>query len=68
MYPDLSLYPANSVPNVVRNINKALARADQIHNAEGKNPYDWYVPIVADAEAGFGGVLNAYELMVNFNY
>lgn len=62
-YPDLSLYPANSVPNVVRNINKALARADQIHNAEGKNIHDWYVPIVADAEAGFGGVLNAYELM-----
>jgi len=63
MYPDLSLYPSNSVPNVVRNINKALARADQIHNAEGKNPIDWYVPIVADAEAGFGGILNAYELM-----
>ena len=68
MYPDLSLYPSNSVPNVVRNINKALARADQIHNAEGKNPIDWYVPIVADAEAGFGGVLNAYELMVNIVY
>lgn len=63
MYPDLSLYPSNSVPVVVKNINKALARADQIHNAEGKNPIDWYVPIVADAEAGFGGILNAYELM-----
>lgn len=47
---------------MVRNINKALARADQIHNAEGKNTIDWYVPIVADCEAGFGGILNAYEL------
>lgn len=63
MYPDLSLYPANSVPNVVRNVNKALARADQIHNSEGDNKLDWFAPIVADAEAGFGGVLNAYELM-----
>lgn len=66
MYPDLSLYPSNSVPNVVRNINKALARADQIHNSEGHNTIDWYVPIIADAEAGFGGVLNSYE--VNKNY
>lgn len=63
MYPDQSLYPVDSVPNVVRRINNALLRADQIHHAEGKNGIDWLVPIVADAEAGFGGVLNAYELM-----
>ncbi|SFW71696.1 isocitrate lyase [Luteibacter sp. UNCMF366Tsu5.1] len=63
MYPDQSLYPVDSVPNVVRRINKTLLRADQIHHAEGKNGIDWLVPIVADAEAGFGGVLNAYELM-----
>ena len=63
MYPDQSLYPADSVPNVVRKINNALQRADQIHHAEGKNGIDWYLPIVADAEAGFGGVLNAFELM-----
>jgi len=63
MYPDQSLYPANSVPNVVRRINSALQRADQIHHAEGHNGIDWYLPIVADAEAGFGGVLNAFELM-----
>lgn len=64
MYPDQSLYPANSVPSVVRKINNALMRADQICTAEGKTgaPY-WYAPIVADAEAGFGGPLNAYELM-----
>jgi len=62
-YPDQSLYPADSVPNVVRNINNALQRADQIHHAEGDNSIDWYLPIVADAEAGFGGVLNAFELM-----
>jgi isocitrate lyase len=62
-YPDQSLYPANSVPAVVRRINNALRRADQIHWAEGKNGLDWYAPIVADAEAGFGGALNAYELM-----
>jgi isocitrate lyase len=62
-YPDQSLYPANSVPSVVRRINNALRRADQIHWAEGKNGLDWYAPIVADAEAGFGGALNAYELM-----
>ncbi|WP_028448476.1 isocitrate lyase [Chitinibacter tainanensis] len=63
MYPDQSLYPANSVPQVVRRINHTLARADQIHHAEGDDSIDWYAPIVADAEAGFGGVLNAFELM-----
>lgn len=63
MYPDQSLYPADSVPSVVRNINNALQRADQIHHAEGDDTIDWYLPIVADAEAGFGGVLNAFELM-----
>ncbi len=63
MYPDQSLYPANSVPSVVRRINNALLRADQIHHAEGDNSIDWMAPIVADAEAGFGGVLNAFELM-----
>ena len=68
MYPDQSLYPANSVPQVVRRINNALARCDQIQWMEGKNPgdegyIDYYAPIVADAEAGFGGVLNAFELM-----
>ena len=62
-YPDQSLYPANSVPQVVRRLNRALARADMIENVEGSSSRDWYVPIVADAEAGFGGVLNAYELM-----
>ncbi len=63
MYPDQSLYPANSVPDVVRRINSTLLRADQIHHAEGNNSIDWLQPIVADAEAGFGGVLNAFELM-----
>jgi isocitrate lyase len=63
MYPDQSLYPADSVPNVVRRINNALLRADQLHHAEGDNSVDWMQPIVADAEAGFGGVLNAHELM-----
>lgn len=63
MYPDQSLYPVNSVPNVVRAINNALTRADQIHHAEGKNGTYWFAPIVADAEAGFGGNLNAFELM-----
>ncbi|MCL5286480.1 MAG: isocitrate lyase [Acidobacteria bacterium] len=63
MYPDQSLYPADSCPNLVRKINKALLRADQIHHAEGKNGIHWFAPIVADAEAGFGGNLNAYELM-----
>jgi isocitrate lyase len=63
MYPDQSLYPADSVPAVVRRINNTLIRADQIHHAEGKDGIDWLAPIVADAEAGFGGVLNAFELM-----
>src|SRR5919199_6852174 len=63
MYPDQSLYPANSVPHVVRRINQALQRADQIHHAEGKNGTYWFAPIVADAEAGFGGALNVFELM-----
>ncbi len=63
MYPDQSLYPANSVPEVVRKINHTLLRADQIHYSEGKNGIYWLAPIVADAEAGFGGPLNAYELM-----
>jgi isocitrate lyase len=62
-YPDQSLYPADAVPEVVRRINNALRRADQIHHAEGDDGIDWMAPIVADAEAGFGGVLNAYELM-----
>jgi isocitrate lyase len=62
-YPDQSLYPANSVPAVVRRINNALRRADQIQWAEGEGAIDWLAPIVADAEAGFGGPLNAYELM-----
>lgn len=63
MYPDQSLYPANSVPQVVRRINNTLARADQINHSEGDDSIDFYAPIVADAEAGFGGVLNAFELM-----
>ena len=62
-YPDQSLYPANSVPQVVRRLNNALLRADQIDWAEGRNGTEWLAPIVADAEAGFGGVLNAFELM-----
>src|SRR5712691_11737299 len=62
-YPDQSLYPANSVPAVVRRINNALRRADQIQWAEGEGAIDWLAPIVADAEAGFGGPLNAFELM-----
>ncbi|MFN3416243.1 MAG: isocitrate lyase [Caldimonas sp.] len=63
MYPDQSLYPANSVPAVVRRINNTFQRADQIQWSEGKNDIDFFAPIVADAEAGFGGVLNAFELM-----
>ena len=63
MYPDQSLYPANSVPHVVKRINQALQRVDQIESVEGYITRDWMVPIVADAEAGFGGPLNAYELM-----
>ncbi|MBA2175697.1 isocitrate lyase [Halobacillus locisalis] len=63
MYPDQSLYPANSVPQVVKRINQALQRADQIHHMEGQTDIDWFAPIVADAEAGFGGQLNVFELM-----
>jgi len=63
MYPDQSLYPANSVPNLVRRINQALMRADQIHHAQEKNGTCWFAPLIADAEAGFGGSLNAFELM-----
>jgi isocitrate lyase len=63
MYPDQSLYPSNSVPQVVKRINQALQRADQIDHCEGRNDTHWFAPIIADAEAGFGGNLNAYELM-----
>jgi len=63
MYPDQSLYPADSVPAVVRHINSTLRRADELHHAEGDDSIDWLKPIIADAEAGFGGVLNAFELM-----
>ena len=63
MYPDQSLYPANSVPEVVKRINQALQRADQIHHSEGNNGVHWFAPILADAEAGFGGPLNVFELM-----
>lgn len=65
MYPDQSLYPADSVPNMCRRINNALQRADQVNHAEGKVPPSdtWFAPLVADAEAGFGGTLNAFELM-----
>src|SRR5437879_13735656 len=63
MYPDQSLYPVNSVPQGVRRINNTFARADQIQHMEGKGDIDFCAPIVADAEAGFGGVLNAFELM-----
>ncbi len=63
MYPDQSLYPVNSVPMVVKRINSALRRADQIARLEGDNTQYWMAPIIADAEAGFGGALNAYELM-----
>jgi isocitrate lyase len=63
MYPDQSLYPSNSVPSLVRGINNAFLRADQIQHMEGSAARDWLVPIVADAEAGFGGPLNAFELM-----
>ncbi|MAF66802.1 MAG: isocitrate lyase [Planctomycetes bacterium] len=63
MYPDQSLYPVSSVPNVVRRINRTLARADQIQHLDGEGDVDWFQPIIADAEAGFGGPLNAYELM-----
>ena len=63
MYPDQSLYPVDSVPSVVKRINNSLRRADQLNIAEGNDPVDYMLPIVADAEAGFGGVLNAHELM-----
>jgi isocitrate lyase len=63
MYPDQSLYPSNSVPHVVRRINQALQRADQIDHMEGRSGTHWFAPIIADAEAGFGGPLNAFELM-----
>ena len=63
MYPDQSLYPADSVPNLCRRLNQALLRADQIHHAEGQNGTYWFAPLIADAEAGFGGNLNAFELM-----
>src|ERR1700693_4140890 len=63
MYPDQSLYPVNSVPAVVRRINSTFLRADQIQHMEGRDDIDYFAPIVADAEAGFGGVLNAFELM-----
>ncbi|MGA8224456.1 MAG: isocitrate lyase [Candidatus Acidiferrales bacterium] len=63
IYPDQGLYPADSVPRLVRTINNALQRADQIDHADGKAGTDWYAPIVADAESGFGGTLNAFELM-----
>ncbi len=63
MYPDQSLYPVSSVPDVVKRINNALRRADQIQTLEGKGDIHWMAPIIADAEAGFGGALNAYELM-----
>src|SRR5881296_3467763 len=63
MYPDQSLYPSDSVPNLICRIQNALRRADEIHHMNGDHAIDWYVPLVADAEAGFGGVLNAYELM-----
>src|SRR5258707_4658396 len=65
-YPDQSLYPSSSGPELVRRINRALQRADQIDVAEGKHETDWFVPMVADAEAGFGGPLNAFELMKSF--
>src|SRR5689334_17090268 len=63
MYPDQSLYPADSVPALVRRLQRALRRADEIHHARGDDSIDWYAPFVADAEAGFGGNLNAFELM-----
>jgi isocitrate lyase len=62
-YPDQSLYPANSVPTLVKRINQSLQRADQIESSEGIQTRDWMVPVIADAEAGFGGPLNAYEMM-----
>ena len=64
-YPDQSLYPVDSVPRVVKGINNAFRRADQIEHSEGQVTTDYFLPIVADAEAGFGGALNAYELMMH---
>ena len=66
MYPDQSLYPANAAPELCRRINRTLQRADQIEHAEGRVERDWFAPIVADAEAGFGGPLNAFEIMKAF--
>ncbi|MFN3229728.1 MAG: isocitrate lyase, partial [Asticcacaulis sp.] len=66
MYPDQSLYPANAAPELCRRINRTLQRADQIETAEGKLSRDWFAPIVADAEAGFGGPLNSFEIMKAF--
>ncbi|MBT5898145.1 MAG: isocitrate lyase, partial [Rhodospirillaceae bacterium] len=63
MYPDQSLYPADSGPELAKRINKTLQRADQIQTMEGEGDIDWFAPIIADAEAGFGGVLNAFEIM-----
>ncbi|MGH7673976.1 MAG: isocitrate lyase/phosphoenolpyruvate mutase family protein, partial [Gemmatimonadales bacterium] len=63
MYPDQSLYPADSVPHLLRRIQNALRRADEIHHLKGDHRVDWYGPLVADAEAGYGGLLNAFELM-----
>jgi len=65
MYPDLNYYSSESVSNLVRNVNKSLQRADQVHHAEGHDDTRWFVPVVADAESGFGGSLNAFELMKN---
>src|SRR6202162_5315047 len=62
MYPDQSLYPVDSVPKMVERINNALLRTDQIHHMDGKSQVDWLAPIIADAEAGFGGNLNAFQL------
>src|SRR5580700_1592498 len=66
MYPDQSLYPANSAPELARKINRTLQRADQIEHAEGGAKRDWFLPIVGDAEAGFGGPLNSFEIMKAF--
>ena len=66
VYPDQSLYPSNSAPALVERINNALRRADQIHWAEGKTDIEWFVPIIADGEAGFGGSLNVFELTKRF--
>ena len=66
MYPDQSLYPSNSGPDMVRRLNKTLERASQIEQSEGGTKHDWFVPIVADAEAGFGGPLNCFEIVKAF--